>query len=1011
MYESDFEETTIERLCKLGYNYLPAHEIYTRSNLKEVVLKDKLESFLSKQYPSIPAKDLSRLTSLFMSPDGLTTELRNEGFHDMLVKGIYFSYEVGNETTYLHAYPIDWRNTENNDFTVVNQLAIEGRMSRRPDIIVYINGFPLVLFELKSPYKENATVEDAYTQTRNYTYDISQLFNFNAFCIISDGSTTLHGMPNAPFDYYAAWKSIDGKNIDDNIANSMRTLIEGLFPKERLLHYIRHFIFFVKEEEKKIKIGAKYHQYFGIKFAVEEAVRATRPQGDRKIGVIWHTQGSGKSFSMLFFAGILIRHPDMDNPTIVIQVDRADLDTQLYETFVSGFGLVGHVKQASTTNELRELLSSESGQIIFSTIEKFRLKEAEGEHPVLSERRNIVVIADEAHRTQYNDTGFAGHLKTALPNASHIGFTGTPVDMMGRSTQEVFGHLIHTYDMLQAVKDKATVPIYYESRLIPLDITNENIDEEYKNLLENTNWDDEFERHRAKWTALEKVARTPKRLETLAKDILEHFSESALPDSKGMIVCMSREICAALYQHLKDQPGCPEVEVVMTGDVSKDSPTWREIQPGSRYSHIKTREEQEEVKARLRDPEDPLKFIIVRDMWLTGTDIKPLTFLYVDKPMKGHNLMQAIARVNRVFPGKEAGKVVDFIGISTSLKEATSKYTQSGGEGKPAFDIQEAIDLFMQNLEVVREYIPSEIDMKNWRALPKVEREDWIADLVNTLLSDQKEDFLNDQLRLEKSHLLVKNQAQVKMFANEVLLYNILKVQIRKITAGPKGSGEGQNEIVNKISQLVDESLSAKEAIDIFEIAGIEKPDISILDEAFLADLTKKKHIDLRLKLLHQLLADEIKVRLKRNLKKQKELSKLLEKTLNEYHNRVIQAADLIRFMMEIKNRTDEEKRTQQELNLSDEEMAFYHIVTNMQEASFENQFIADLIHKIVKAMKKELQVDWTNPHRQDILAKVNLAIKSVLMKEKIKGEQLRFLTNAIVEEAKSIYKDWPLDA
>jgi len=1010
LYESDFEETTIDRLKLLGYEHLPAHEIYSRTNLTEVILHDRLQAFLSRKYPTLPTSELaSQLTTI----DGLTLEQRNQRFHEVLVKGIDFGYEVGNTTEYAHVTPVDWEHPESNDFVVVNQLPIQGRMARRPDMIVYVNGLPLVLFELKSPYKENATVEDAYTQITNYQSDISQLFNYNAFIVISDGSQTYHGMPGAPIDYFAAWKSIDGRNVDNNVANSMRTMIEGLFPKERLLAYIRDFIVFMDDGRKIIKIGAKYHQFFGVRFAVEEAIRATRPSGDRKIGVIWHTQGSGKSISMLFFSAILSRRPEMANPTIVIQVDRADLDEQLYKTFVAGKPLVGHVHQAGSAAELREFLKNKSGQIVFSTIEKFRLRESESRHPILSERRNIIVIADEAHRTQYQDDGFAGHLKTALPNASFIGFTGTPISFADRDTEDVFGNIIHTYDMLQSVEDHSTVPIYYEPRLIPIDLRNTNIDEDYQTIIHSADSGSEVDQYRAKWAALEKVVGTQHRLEALAKEIIAHFSEKASHQDKAMIVCMSREICVALYNELRKIPDCPQVEIIMTGDVSKDPKKWREIQPGSQYAHIKTNEEKEEVKANLKDPDHSLKFVIVRDMWLTGFDAPPVSILYVDKPMKGHNLMQAIARVNRVFPDKTGGIVVDFIGIADALKEATQRYTSGGGRGRPTFDMDEAVAVFRHCLEEARAFFSPNIDVIHWRGLPKVEREDWIAERVNELLGEKQDGFLKAQLRLEKAHQLVRHLDEVIACANEVLLYDILKVQIRKILGGTDGPerGQGKHSLEDRLKNLVNESLAANEAIDLFKVAGLERPDLSILDESFMAGLKEKKHVDLRLKLLQKLLEDKIVAVFRQNHVMSKTLKELLEKTISDYHTRVIQAADVLHAMIELKRRLEEEAKLREELGLSEEEVAFYNVIAQMRSDAFENEFIAELIHKVVKVMKTKFQPDWTSPHRGNVLSSVTLSVRKVLMDANVSTEQLGFLTKAIVDQAKEQYKDWPLHA
>ncbi len=1008
LYESDFEEATIARLKQLGYRHMPAHELYARTSLSEVVLRDRLEDFLRRRYPGVPTGPLA---AQFASPDGLTWQQRNERFHQSFVRGLDFGYDVGGETQYVHAMPVDWEHPENNDFLVVNQLPIAGKMPRRPDVLIYINGFPLIVFELKSPFHEKTSVDDAYTQIQNYTYDISQLFDYNAFSVISDGTTTLHGMPSAPLDYFAAWKSINGRTVDNQIANSMKTLIEGLFPKERLLEYLCDFIVFMNDGKKTLKIGAKYHQFFGVRFAVAETVRATRPNGNRRIGVIWHTQGSGKSISMLFFSSILARHPAMANPSIVIQVDRADLDQQLYDTFVAGESRIGPVHQASSADDLRDWLKNDAGQIVFSTIEKFRLKESESQHPVLSERRNIVVIADEAHRTQYGEDGFAGNLKRALPNASFIGFTGTPISFADRDTVEVFGNIIHTYDMVQSVEDNATVPIYYESRLIPLDLTNTNIDEDYATIVAAVESGDALDQHKAKWAALEKVVGTKDRIQTLAQDLLNHFSTRATEHDKAMVVCMSREICVALAEALRALHGCPEIEVIMSDDVRKDPAQWREKSPGSAYAHIKSKEEKEEVKAKLKDPDDPLKMVLVRDMWLTGFDAPPVSTLYVDKPMKGHTLMQAIARVNRIFPDKAGGLVVDYIGIATALKEATQRYTDGGGTGKPALDMEQAVSVFQSALEEVRIQFPKGLDVITWRGLPHMERDDFIAERVNDLYGKNEEAFLQAELRLKKSYQLVKHLDAILALANEVLLYDIVATQLRKL-AHPSSGGGQRKAVDEQVANLVNESVEAHEVLDLFQVAGLERPDLSILDEAFLADFQEKKHEDLRLKLLKRLLEEKIAVIFRQNLAMSKSLKELLEKTLADYHARVIQGADVMNTMMEVNRRINTEKKFRTDLGLSEEEVAFYTIVARLGQGTFSNEFMAGLVHKIVKAMKKEFKPDWTSSHRTDVLSAVNLAVKQVLIREKVKGEQLRSeLTKAIIEEAKEQYKDWPLDA
>ncbi|MFD1449518.1 type I restriction endonuclease subunit R [Oceanobacillus sojae] len=1017
LMESDFEETTIERLTGLDYTYLHGQELFQRGErerVQEVVIKGRLESFLSDRYRMIPENEISRLANLFILNEGVGWEERNFVFHQKCVKGIEFIYEDNGEEKVQHVFPIDWTTLENNDFLVVNQLSIEGRMSRRPDIIIYVNGLPIILFELKNPNKENATVYDAYTQIRNYTHDISQLFEYNAFTVISDGIETKHGMPTAPYDFFASWKTIDGVNVDNNVVNTMRTLIQGLFEKERLLNYIRNFIVYMDKGDSKVKIGAKYHQFFGVNFAVEETIRATRPNGDNKIGVMYHTTGSGKSISMLFYSAILSKHKDLDNPTVVVQVDRNDLDEQLHDTFSEGRSLIGHIHHAKKADQLRDILRAEGGQIVFSTIEKFRLKEGEAKHPVLSERRNIIVISDEAHRTQSGfDGGYAAQLRFALPNASFVGFTGTPVKLLGNNTEEIFGHVIHRYDMAQAVQDKAVLPLYYESRMIPLDYDGADIDEEFTDLVKEVGLDDEeSQSYKLKWAALEKVVGTPKRLQRLSTSILDHFNKAADPFQKGMIVCMSRQVAVRLYDELKKHDDCPEVEIVMTGDVSKDPDSWREINPGSKYAHIKTKEEQEEVKARLKKTDDPLKLVIVVSMWLTGFDVPNLSFLYVDKPMKGHNLIQAIARVNRVFPGKEGGLIVDFIGIATSLKEATNQYTGDNATNDMDIDVNQAIGIFNDKLEEVRKYFGNIKHRDDWRSLSKVRRDDLIADLVNDQLNGDPEAFFEDCVKLEKAYKLVKHIDKVIPYSDEVILYQMVRIQVRKYLSAQNNDFKSNQTVEERLNSLIDQHLESKEPIDIYKIAGIEKPDISILDEEFLKDMQEKQdHEDLRLKLLKKLLEDHIQVNFKRNSPKEKQMRELLEKTLQDYHNRIIQAADVVRMMADMKGEVDDEADFRKDLGLSDEEVEFYKAITSLKMEAFDNKFLADLIHKVVKELKKNLSQDWTSEHRKNIYAKVNMSVKKVLMNEGIKGQQLIFITKAIMEEAKEQYKDWPQNA
>ena len=914
---------------------------------------------------------------------------------------------------------MDWITPENNDFCIVNQLSIRGQNDRRPDILIYLNGFPVVLFELKNPYEEEPNTLGAFNQVQHYRAGISQLFDYNALVVVSDGGmvghadddrpnavgSTLHGMWTGTWEWYAPWKSINGRDVVESATGAMKTLIEGLFPKDRLLDYLRHFIAFEVVNEKVEKKGAKYHQFFGIRFAVEEALRATRADGDRKIGVVWHTQGSGKSLSMAYFVAILRHHPQMENPTFVIQVDRTDLDDQLHDQFVAVKALVGSVQQADSVEELRSLLRGEGGEVIFSTIEKFRLDEDEAVHPVLSERRNLIVIADEAHRTQYGLTeGFAHQLRRALPNASFIGFTGTPISFAASDTAAVFGEVIHTYDMLQSRKDHSTVPIYYDPQLIKLEMTNNQIDEELEAIIKEMGWD-ASQAERARWAAVAEASGTKERIAELATKLLDHFQKrNQMIDGKAMVVCMTRRNCVRLYDALTALPGCPEVKIVMTGNLTEDPPAW------SQAGHITTKPQRDTIKARMKDINDPLKIVLVRDMWLTGTDIPCLHTLYVDKPMQGHTLMQAIARVNRIFSNKPGGLVVDFIGIGDELKAATKKYTQGGG-GNPAPNIhEEAKAAFLQAIAEVRGFLPELPgggSYGDWRAWPNIDFEDTFLKCCGHLVEtdELRDDFLTAEAKLNCAFSLVNHLAECLPYADEVVFYQLLRKQLRKTSSGPTSPDDGKGKAVR---DLLDRSIESKGVVDIFQSAGIEKADISILDEEFLGEFKSHEEENLRLKLLAKILADEIRHREKSNLAKYKSFKEMLEATLQKYHNRAIQAADVVRVIIQMKKDMDKEAARTAQLNLSLEELAFFDAVAANSATLYDEKFLCDLVRDVVQAVKRNLKVDWTKPHREDVKAGVRAAVKAVLRKRGVKAEHLEMLTRQVIIQAEAMFKEWP---
>lgn len=1024
--ESAFELATIERLERLDYTYANGFHLREDESFppEKVVREDWLRAHLASRYPHLPGSALDFAVTHALGNDGVSLIRRNLDFHRKLTRGFEVPYKLadGSEHTE-HVHLVAWDDTDANDIRVVNQLPIRGLNDRRPDVIVYVNGLPLVVFELKNPHDEYTTAHGAFNQLQHYAVDISQLFEYNALCVVSDGVNTKHGMFSSEWQWFAPWKSIDGRTVEQATTGSMKTLVDGLFPKDRLLDYVRHFLVFEQGEGEPAKKGAKYHQFFGVRFAVDEALRATSPEGDRKIGVVWHTQGSGKSLSMVFFVGILRRR--MNNPTFVVQVDRTDLDEQLYDTFVASSQLVGQVHHADDVDELRTLLQTEGGEVVFTTVEKFRLKDEEDAHPVLSDRRDVIVMADEAHRTQYgfdpklrqrNGTltttyGYAKYLRDALPGASFIGFTGTPVDEADRDTQAVFGNVIHTYDIPQAQADDAIVPIYYEPRLAPLRLLNEGVDDDLDEIAEG----DEVERLKSKWAALEAAAGTEGRLRALARDIVDHYEERTGPGGvfgKAMVVCMSRRICVRLYDevtNLRPDWHDPEtskgrIKVVMTGDLSKDPKAWSEA------GHITTKARRETIKQRMKDPDDPLKMVIVRDMWLTGTDIPCLHTLYVDKPMRGHNVMQAIARVNRVFRDKPGGLVVDYVGIGHRLKEASAKYRKSNF-GEPTEELETAAKgQFFARLDAMRDMTPEGVEVAGWPSLSNLEREDLTSlALGHFVETDEVRDaYLHAEKSLSSAYSLVKHLGDVRPHADEVAFYQMVRAGLKKTIPVTVEEVEGQNEAVQ---DLVDRSLGAEEVVDVYQAAGLDKPDISVLDDSFLEEFKSKQQENLRLKLLEKLLQDEIRVRERKNLQKYRSFREMLEATLDRYHAGAITAAEVVRAMIQIKEEIESEDKRKEETGLSDEELAFYDAIAGLVDEAYEVPFLCDLVREVTEAVKRNLKVDWTKPHRENVKAGVQAAVKMVLRRRGVRGEHFQFILNRVMEQAEARYESWPMAA
>lgn len=999
LIESTVQNAAIECLQELGYLHQQGNSL--NRDLKKVVVEEDLRSFLQINYPDVPSTAINEAMAAFTQHEGMDLDHRNRDFHLKMTQGYTVSWKDANgKKQAKHLYPINYHEPEKNKFVCADEVKVIGKNSRRADLVIFINGLPLIVFEFKNMFDKDVGVDNAHRQIGHYLQDIPQLFDYNAITIISDGMETLHGMYNSSLKWFAPWKSLTGDDIEQSEELQLETLLKGLFPKETLLNYLKNFIFHEDHNGKIIKKGAKYHQFWGINKAVKSAVKNIKPDGDGRLGVIWHTQGSGKSISMAILTGILRQLPEMKNPTIVIQVDRSDLDQQLYESFVLCKDLVGEVQHADNTEELRALLSSGGGGVVFTTIEKFRLKDLEHgkeiSHPVLSERYNLIVMADEAHRTQYGfkEGGFAQNIRKALPNASFIGFTGTPVDGRDADTQQVFGSTIHTYDIKQAVEDGATVPIYYEPKMVPL-----NIKAEFSQALEEiAEGEEDEENSRAAWAAIEDAAGAEDRVRKVAKEILKHYNaRTETLEGKAMIVCMSRRNCVKMYDQLTALENCPEVAVVMTGNISKDPAAWN--------PHIRTKDAMDAIKKRFRTPEDPLKIVIVRDMWLTGFDAPCAHTMYVDKIMKGHNLMQAIARVNRVFEDKPNGLVVDFIGISGYLAAATKKYTNGGGEGKPTLDLDAAVTVCLEQFSKMKN-LTGDFDIEELNKMTSTERLRWSNSLVNQLMKtdDVIDEFLMEERKLSELVAMTHSDPRIWEIQEEVGVIQKIRQVIRKIKF-PPGAKRSKND---KIKDLISKSIESQEIVDLAAMYDLEKIDISIVDDKFQAIVKEEGGENIKIELLRRIINDELRVRMPKNIKRMTNLKAELEKVLGNYHKNSLDSIAAIKHLLDIANEFKNDDKRTKDLGLTEDELAFYDLLSANEKLLNEKGPIQDLVHKVVDSVKKNLQLDWTK--KQEARAAIRLAVKREL-KGKVSFSELDRILKEVIEQAEGQYKDWPMEA
>ena len=927
----------------------------------------------------------------------------NERFHTMLTNGITVECTKDGRTKGINVKLLDLENPENNNFWVVNQLVVkENNNEKRFDVVIFVNGLPLVFIELKSASDEKATLRKAYMQIQNYKKAVPSIFYYNALCVISDGIDAITSSVSAPFTRYLSWKA--PKEIKGEVRTELQLLTEYMLNKKTLVELIRYCTVFEQEEKKDEKTGlisqvkskkvGAYHQYYSVQKAVEQTIRATHSkEGDRKIGVIWHTQGSGKSLSMVFYSGQIITHPQMGNPTIVMLADRNDLDDQLFGTFGNCIGLLRQTPvQANNRAHIKELLKVSGGGVIFTTIQKFAPSEG-NVYETLSERTNIVVVADEAHRSQYGFTGQvveteegseirygnAKYLRDALPKASYIGFTGTPIEKEDKSTPAVFGDYIDIYDIKQSVDDGATVPISYESRLVKIKLdkkTAKALDEEINNIADTT--EEQLEKAKKKTATIDAIVGHPERLKDVAKDIVMHFeARQEVFEGKAMIVGMTRNICVRLYDEIvalkpewhSDDLDKGMIKVIMTS--SSDDPEL--FQP-----HHTTKQQRKDLATRMKDTNDDLKLVIVRDMWLTGFDAPSMHTLYVDKKMQGHNLMQAIARVNRVYKDKPGGLVVDYIGVGQDLRNAMATYLQSGGEGEPIVDIKEAIAGMKEKFEIVGQMLNG-FDFKAYFRVDTAQKLQVLLGAQNCILSDEKlkERYLKEVTLLSKLFAMSIPSPDAEAIKDEVAFFQAVKARINKFT----GSGvKSDYEVETAIKQIIDDALSSEGVIDIFEAAGIKSPSVSILSDEFLLEVKNMQQKNVAFELLKKLLRDEVSIRKTKNIAQGKKFSEMLGRVVKRYHNNQIDSAQVLAELSEIAKEMRLEDYKSEELGLSSAEYAFYSVLKENESTSFlDDNKMKELIRAIVDVIRKNATVDWSK--RDDVRAKLRLTVKKILMR------------------------------
>ena len=1039
--ESNIEEAALAWLADLGWAVAHGPDIAPdalaaeRSDYGQVLLEQRLRDSLARLNPDLPADALGDALRRLTRPEGSTLEARNRTFHRRLVDGVTVEYRTDEgEVRGAQAHVIDFDDPANNDWLAVNQFTfVENKHERRPDIVLFVNGLPLGVIELKNPTDEDATIWTAWHQLQTYKVELPALFAMNTVLMVSDGVEARIGTLTAGREWFKPWRTISGETLADVLLPQLQVMLEGVCVPKRFLTLVRDFVVFEDDGSGSlVKKMAGYHQFHAVEVAVAETLRAAElsqtaekleeeaarhepgrkaggAPGDRRIGVIWHTQGSGKSLSMAFYAGRIIRERAMANPTIVVLTDRNDLDDQLFGTFSRCRELLRQPPvQAASRADLRAKLAVDSGGVVFTTIQKFFPEEQGDTHPALSQRRNIVVIADEAHRSQYDFIdGFARHMRDALPIASFVGFTGTPIELRDANTRAVFGDYISIYDIQRAVEDEATVPIYYESRLAKLDIDKSvrpTIDPEFEEATEG----EEVERKeklKTRWAQLEAIVGAEKRLRLVAQDIVAHFEQrlGAL-DGKAMVVCMSRRICVTLYRelvrlrpdwhHEDDDKG--NLKVVMTGAAS-DPPDWQPL--------IRNKTRREALAKRFRNVDDPLRMVLVRDMWLTGFDAPSLHTMYVDKPMRGHGLMQAIARVNRVFKDKPGGLVVDYLGLAHELKRALATYTESGGTGKTALDQEEAVAVMLEKYEICGGLFHG-FDRSKWTAGTPQERLGLLPAAQEHILTQEngKDRYLQSVRELSQAFALAVPHEDAIRIRDDVAFFQAVQSVLAKRASA---DARPEEKLDHAVRQIISRAVASEGVIDIFAAAGLEKPDISILSEEFLAEVRGMPQRNLAVELLQKLLKGELATRRKKNVVQARSFAEMLEQTLRRYQNRAVEAAQVIEELIRLARELREATARGEKLGLSEDELAFYDALETNDSAVqvLGDETLRAIAQELVETVRGNVTIDWTL--RENVRANLRRLVKRTLRRYGYPPDKQEKATRTVLEQAEVLSADW----